>query len=128
MYRNIILSLAKWTVKTADFIKLLGLDDKKQDKNDVRLQLSEIAIQNLKQWRNEKQIPRYVVLPDGDNALFVDMENHLSLQTLLSVIKKRSLFQLEEFPFEKEKAVVKDGAGQSFTNEFIFGFYKSPKA
>ncbi|MCL2097441.1 MAG: lantibiotic dehydratase family protein [Bacteroidales bacterium] len=126
MYKNIVLSLAKWTVKTADFIKLLGLDDKKQDKN-MGLQLPENAIDNLKQWRNEKQIPRYVVLPDGDNELFVDMENSLSIQTLISVIKKRSSFQLQEFPFEKEKATVKNEAGQSFTNEFIFGFYKSQK-
>jgi hypothetical protein len=124
-YKNIVLSLAKWTVKTADFTKLLGMDNKKQDKKDASLQIPETAMQALKKWCADKQLPRYVVLPDGDNALFVDMENSLSIQTLLSVIKKRSSFQLEEFPFEKEKAMVKNGAGESFTNEFIFGFYKS---
>lgn len=127
MYKNIILSLAKWTIKTSDFIKILGLDDKKQDNKNMGLQLPKTAMSKLKKWRDEKQLPRHVVLPDGDNELFVDMESCLSIQALISVIKKRPSFQLEEFPFEKEKTIIKNGAGQSFTNEFIFGFYKSSK-
>jgi hypothetical protein len=130
-YKNVVLLLAKWTIKTDDFIKLLELDDGKSQKsiksheNHSSDNLSETALQNLKNWRKEKQLPRYVVLPDGDNELFVDMENSLSIQTLLSAIKKRKSFQLEEFPFEIENALVKDENGNAFTNEFVFGFYKS---
>jgi hypothetical protein len=110
LYKNVVLSLAKWTIKTEDFLKVLELND------------------DLKNWRKEKQLPRYVVLPDGDNDLFVDMESRLSIQTLISVIKKRKSFQLEEFPFDPENALVKDENGNAFTNEFVFGFYKSQKA
>lgn len=126
-YKNVILSLARWTIKTSDFIKLLGLDDKKQDDMNMSLQLSDMAMSGLKKWCKEKQLPHYVTLPDGDNALFVDMESILSILTLISVIKKRPSFQLEEFPFDKDKAIVKDKAGRAYTNEFIFGLYKSQK-
>jgi hypothetical protein len=123
LYKNVILSLAKWRIKTDIFTKLLESDDKKE----ANLQLSETVVQNLKKWREEKQLPHYVVLPDGDNELFVDMENSLSVQTLVSVVKKRKSFQLEEFPFDPDNALVKDDKGAAFTNEFIFGFYKSQK-
>lgn len=126
-YKNVILSLARWTVKTEEFKKLLGIDDKAQNKKEPGLQLPETASQELKKWRTDKQIPRYVVLPDGDNELFVDMENSLSVLTLYSVIKKRSTFQLEEFPFEAEKAIVKNEKGEGYTNEFVFGFHKPEK-
>ena len=99
-YKNIVLSLAKWTIKVSENM--------------------ETALQNL-------QLPRFVVLPDGDNELFVDMESRLSVQTLLSVVKKRKSFQLEEFPFDPDNALVKDENGDAFTNEFVFGFYKSQK-
>jgi hypothetical protein len=110
LYKNVVFSLAKWTIKTDAFKK--SLDD--------NFQLSPTAISNL-------QLPRYVVLPDGDNELFVDMESRLSVQTLLSVVKKRKSFYLEEFPFDPDNALVKDEHGNAFTNEFVFGFYKSQK-
>ena len=123
LYKNVVLSLAKWTIQVADFTKLLELEEKKE----ANFPPSETAMQNLKNWREEKQLPRYVVLPDGDNELFVDMESRLSVQTLISVIKKRKSFQLEEFPFDPENALVKDEHGNAYTNEFVFGFYKSQK-
>ena len=107
LYKNVVLSLARWTIKTEDFTKLAESD--------------------IENWRKEKQLPRYVVLPDGDNELFVDMESRLSIQTLISAIKKRKSFQLEEFPFDPDDALVKDEHGNAFTNEFVFGFYKSQK-
>ena len=152
LYKNVILSLAKWTIKTENFLKVLELEDKNSQKpkkshdviadNDPQSSennvsnkgmlnqvqhdgVSETAMQNLKKWREERQLPQYVVLPDGDNELFVDMESRLSVQTLISVTKKRKSFQLEEFPFDANNALVKDEAGNAFTNEFVFGFYKS---
>jgi len=97
------------------------------NKKEINWHLTDAAMQNLKKWREEVQLPRYVVLPDGDNELFVDMESRLSVQTLMSVVKKRKSFQLEEFPFDPENALVKDENGNTFTNEFVFGFHKSQK-
>jgi len=51
------------------------------------------------------------------------MENALSIRALLSVVKKRPLFYLEEFLFDPDTAIVHGPEGV-FTNEFIFAFYR----
>ncbi len=119
-YKNVIISLAKWTIKTEN-CPLIPKGGK--ETSEVKPQIN---LEDVHTWRKEKQIPRYVVLPDGDNELFVDMESILSLQTLYSTIKKRQAFQLEEFPFDKGNAIIKDIDRNVFTNELVFGFYKSP--
>jgi hypothetical protein len=68
-------------------------------------------------------MPEYVVLDDGDNELFVDMGNSLSIRTLLSLTKKRNNFKLEEFLYKADKAIVKGDEGV-FTNEILLSFYK----
>ncbi|MDR0364072.1 MAG: lantibiotic dehydratase family protein [Bacteroidales bacterium] len=118
LYKNVILSLAKWSIQMDDFKKTISVDKRGEiDKNMI--------LKNIEVWRNDKQIPRYVVLPDADNTLFVDLENSLSIQMLYSAIKNRTSFQLEEFPCDPENALVRDEQGNSFTNEFVFGFYKT---
>jgi len=110
-YKNIILSPARWTIKHED-VKLLL--DKTDDKE---------LLESVLMWRQTQLIPEYVVLDDGDNELFVNLGNILSIRTLFSAIKKRQSFFLEEFLFYPDSAVVR-GDGGVFTNEFIISFYK----
>lgn len=119
MYKNVILSLAQWKIKTDEFKKMTKIEEPEE------AGLRESALEDIHKWREEKQMPRFVVLPDGDNTLFVDMDNYLSIQVLYSVVKKRPQFSLEEFPFDPEHAIVKDVNGGVYTNEFIFSFYKT---
>jgi hypothetical protein len=105
-YKNVILSLARWIVKTEDLKKLV-------ENNDVK---------KINLWRKDKLMPRYLFLPDGDNAFFVDMENMLSINNLLDVVKKRIQFYLEEFPFDN--GLVSDNQNSNYTNEVILSFYK----
>jgi len=112
-YKNLILSLARWTIKDADLKVFLAIKD------DTEL------IEEIKSWRKELQIPRYAVMPDGDNEMFVDFENIVSIKTLFSVVKNRPSFFLNEFPFDVNSAIVKDINGNTFCNEFILAFYKS---
>lgn len=130
MYKDIILSLAKWKIKTEEIERLLGIERKGKNgaKSDTVIHSvakKEDILKNVLAWRKDKQIPRFVMFPEGDNTLFIDMENHLSLLVLYSAIKKRSIFSLEEFPFEPHDAIVKDTNGGVYTNEFIFGFQKN---
>lgn len=122
MYKNMIISLAKWRIETAVFLKLLEADP--NGKPEWEGEKKDTIMSNLAKWREENQIPKYVMLPDGDNTLFVDMENSLSVQVLFSVIKKRPAFKLEEFPFDPDSAIVKDVDQGSYTNEFVFGFHQ----
>ncbi len=107
-YKNVILVLARWHVK---------LDEIKPIVENKDLQL-------LEQWRTKTGIPRFVVLPDGDNELFVDTQSLTSVSMLYSVVKKRQQFTLQEFLFDTENAILKTEAG-AFTNEFIFTFHKT---
>jgi hypothetical protein len=44
---------------------------------------------------------------------------------LFSAIKKREGFELKEFLFDMENALVQGANGLPFTNEFIITFYKN---
>ena len=111
VYKNCILSQARWTVREKEVKPFVGI------KYDSEL------LQKVKEWQGERNIPDTVLLADGDNELYVDLNNPLSIRAWLSVVKKRSSFQLEEFLFNPETAVVRGEEGV-FTNEFIFAFFR----
>ena len=111
VYKNCILSQARWIVREKEIKTFLGIKDD-----------SELVLK-VKAWREVRGIPAKVVLADGDNELFVDLNHSLSLRAWLSVVKKRPSSHLEEFLFNPDTAVVRGPEGV-FTNEFIFAFYR----
>lgn len=111
-YKNIIIAPSMWIIKTTEVKKII---DSKTDED---------ILTNTKQWRTEKKIPRYVELADGDNELFVDLDNPLMIKMLTSVIKKRPSFQLQEFLHSNEKADVCDEKGRYYTNQIVLSFVK----
>jgi len=115
VYKNTILALATWKVKTADFKRLI----EKQNNTEIK--------EKVQQWRKERDIPQLALLTEGDNELLVDFENVLNVKMLFSAIKKRESFELKEFLFDVENAVVNDDYGNSFTNEFIITYHKKIK-
>ncbi|MCL2727034.1 MAG: lantibiotic dehydratase family protein [Bacteroidales bacterium] len=110
-YKNVILSLAKWRIKPEAIKQIAENKD----------------IEALKHWKEQIKIPRFVVLPDGDNELFVDTDSFTSLSVLYSVVKKRPQFTLQEFPFDMDNAILNNETG-AFTNEFLFTFHKNKPA
>ena len=115
VYKNCILSQARWTVREKETKLFSGI----KDDNELLLK--------IKEWRVGRNIPDRVVLADGDNELYIDINNPLSIRAWLSVVKKRQIFSLEEFLFNPETAVV-HGLEGVFTNEFIFAFYRESAA
>ena len=107
-YKNVILSLARWLIKSEEFKSLI----------------LENTLDQITSWRLEKLMPRYLFIPDGDNEFFVDMENMLSIKSLLDVVKLRKQFYLHEFSFDTMNTLITDSSGNKYTNELIFGFYK----
>jgi len=112
VYKNTILSLSTWKVKTEDFKKLI----EKQDNTKI--------LENIQEWKKERNIPQLALLTEGDNELLVDFENVLSIKMLFAAIKKRPNFELKEFLFDMQNSVIKDDNGNPFTNEFIITFHK----
>ncbi|MCP4157986.1 MAG: hypothetical protein GY757_60320 [bacterium] len=115
-YENLILTPATWNIKKdeiEDFLKI---------KDDIQL------VEDVAKWRKEKKIPDHVALADSDNKLFLNLANALCIRTLFSVTKNRGGFQLVEFPFHPEDAIVKSENGNDiFTNEFVLSFYNNNK-
>ena len=111
IYKNCILSQARWIVREKEIKTFI------ETKNDNEL------LAKIKEWQAKREIPDTVVLADGDNELYVDLNNPLSIRAWLSVVKKRPTFKLEEFLFKPATAVV-HGSDGVFSNEFIFAFYR----
>jgi lantibiotic biosynthesis protein len=50
----------------------------------------------VQRWRSERRLPRWVVLTDHDNALPVDLDNALAVDSLIHVLKDRESATLTE--------------------------------
>ena len=111
-YRNTILFPATWVINCEEIKYLFGI---KEDN---------LLIETVSKWRNTHSIPCKVLMPDGDNELFVNWENPLSIRSLFSIIKKRQTVKFTEFLFEPDSAVIKDKKGV-YTNEFVVTFHQN---
>lgn len=114
VYRNIIFSPALWNVRTDDLKPMYKM------KNDDELHAK------FTEWREKQRIPRHVLEVEGDNKLYLDLNNTLCIRTLFSMIKKRGGFQVEEFLPCPENGIAKGPEGV-FTNEFVFSFFNAKK-
>lgn len=78
----------------------------------------------LHDWRTRRNIPRFVVLADGDNQLPLDLENVLNIDVFIDLARKRqSAILLEMLPLADELPV--HGPEGRFTHEFIIPLTKT---
>ncbi|BAR50459.1 hypothetical protein TFKS16_0107 [Tannerella forsythia KS16] len=113
-YKRIILSPASWKFKTADIKSFFEQDDS-------------FLMAKIAKWKKTYNLPDYVVLPDGDNELFVNMNHINNIYALWAIVKQRTSFRLNEWLFDMKKAVVLDKQGKPYTNECIVAFSKNEK-
>ncbi|MCK8481924.1 lantibiotic dehydratase [Psychroserpens algicola] len=107
-YKNIILSKARWLIKIEDISRLT---------NDI----AGIKHQDVNQWQQNMNLPKYVELVEGDNTLLIDLENLRAVEMLLQTIKKKKTFVLQEFLFTGN-GIVKQNE-EPLCNEFVISFY-----
>ena len=109
MYNNTIISPAKWKIKANEviFLKTAG---KKE------------LMSFVKQWQQEKNIPGKILLTEGDNKLYINLNNYHHVKMFARSIRNKKEFYLEEFLFEQGSAV--NDKNKFYTNEIIIGFYK----
>lgn len=115
VYGHIILSPAQWNIKKEEVEPMFSIKD------DVQL------VEAFRELRKRLKMPAHVLEVESDNKLYLNLENALCIHTLFSVVKNRGGFQLQEFLFNPENAVVKSADGV-FTNEFVFSFHKVKEA
>ena len=106
-YNDVILMPATWNLSKQDYDNLL---------KNIN---SDSFSKEVKDWKLKWKLPRYIMLKEGDNELFIDLESELSVKTFLDSVKKRNEIELVEFLFNAESALVHDEKGYPYTNEII---------
>jgi thiopeptide-type bacteriocin biosynthesis protein len=77
----------------------------------------------VQQVRVAQRLPRYVALADGDNELVVDLDNVLSLEAFVHLVKGRPTVRLEELFPPPEELCVRDPEGR-FVHELVIPFVR----
>ncbi|HEX5716871.1 MAG TPA: lantibiotic dehydratase [Thermoanaerobaculia bacterium] len=81
----------------------------------------------VQRWRAERRLPRRVLLGDGDNELFVDFDNLLSVEAWLDVLEGRTdalLFEL----FPQPEELCARGPEGRFVHELVVPFVRARSA
>lgn len=112
-YRNLILALATWQISKEETVPL---NQAQEADNSLRMAISE--------FRHKRSIPLEVCLTDGDNELYINFDNLLSVRSLLAQVKKRNFFTLKEFVISPSSTPVQSADG-NYANEAVFLFYRN---
>jgi hypothetical protein len=101
---NIILDRAKWIINSAKLLNSWSLG--------VR--------ESLHQQRFGDLIPNKFFIAEGDNELFIDIENKESIEILNDYASKTDYFNIVEDYLQYGNSVVKDAQGNNFDHEFLY--------
>lgn len=105
-YKHIILSLAQWTVS----VDMLPEAHRK-----------DATVQQLRELLRNKRIPRLIQIADGDQVLLVDSDSAVSLDMLLSILRRRSKVRLIEFIEPTAQSWMMEGP-DAYSHEVIIPF------
>ncbi|WP_375563074.1 lantibiotic dehydratase family protein [Bernardetia sp. OM2101] len=111
IYKKILLSTAKWRIKTEEI------------KDIYEIENPDTILQKIRELQTRLDLPSLVYFIEGDNKLLINLENLSTVKMLLTLLKKKNSFILEEFIFS-EDTLCKDVDNKRFVNEFIFSIYK----
>ncbi|HEY4307481.1 MAG TPA: lantibiotic dehydratase [Gemmatimonadaceae bacterium] len=108
---RVVLSLARWQVPREE-LELLG-------------KASGAALMRaVRTWRANRKLPRFVNVADGDNMLLVDLDNVLSVESFIQLVRQRGHALLEEvFPGDDE--LIARGPEGRFAHELLVPFVRS---
>lgn len=104
-YKRLILSRARWFFRTEEFDFLLAKDINLPDA--------------FNQLRNKYKMPRYLLLCENDNELFIDIENTNCLEIICEHLKQSGFVVLTENLQLEQAAIVSDVNNNKFNNELI---------
>lgn len=112
-YRSVVLARARWRLDRSHLTSIVAAQGGRRPA--------------LQEWRRERQVPRHVLLVDGDNELPVDFENPLSVDTFCHLISRRpECVVAEMFPRPSQLCTV--GPEGRFVHELIVPFTRGRSA
>ncbi|AWK05748.1 hypothetical protein HYN56_16490 [Flavobacterium crocinum] len=110
-YEEIILHEASWLIKKEHIEETFDMEN-----ND------EAVFNYVKKLRTKFNLPKFVLLNEGNSKILVNLENINSIKILLNIVKSKESFQISEFLYKKDSIVRRNK--EKFTNEIIIGLYK----
>jgi thiopeptide-type bacteriocin biosynthesis protein len=108
---RLVLSRATWRVRR-DELEPLGLA-----RGPTRFRL-------VNEWRLSRRLPRWILLADADNELPIDLENVLSVDTFVELVKGRDQVTLVELFPGPEQLWVRGPEGR-FVQEMVVPFVRN---
>ena len=81
----------------------------------------------IQRWRARERLPRWVCLRDSDNQLPVDLDNVLSVEALVQLIKGRPWAVLEEL-FPGPEGLCVEGSEGRYVHEVVVPFVRQAPA
>jgi lantibiotic biosynthesis protein len=114
VHGRLVFSLARWLVDQKELKPLAESS-------------AEARFQAVQDWRVARKLPRYVVLADHDNTLPVDLENVLSIDSFLHIVKSRSAIELREM-WPAPDQLCATGVEGAFVHELIVPFVRRAEA
>ena len=109
-YGKIVLSKCTWVLQKKDYPELMAKDKK----NGAAIQHAPL----FRKIREQLQLPRHLVIAEGDNELLIDMESEACLHILASTLIKKERVALQEFLHTDGQCWVEGTEGR-YTNEVI---------
>lgn len=111
-YEDVILQNATWNLKMTDINGMTAASDK-LDNNEI--------LREASKFRKKYKIPQYIIHPEGDNELVINLNNITSIKTFIDIVKKKEYFSISECLYDQSSPVKKDE--KFYVNEIILGFY-----
>ena len=111
VYGRTVLHRARWAIRAEEIPDLLAAKG-----DDVFGRMQEV--------RAARGLPRYVTLADEDNQLLVDLDNVLSVDMLVELVRRRPHFRLAEMWPDPEDMVVSSDRGP-YVNEVLIPFVRT---
>lgn len=110
-YKNNILSLATWNIRTKELAALLKTKGKERYNGFTKL-------------RKQLGIPKFAVYMAGDRELLLNLELPACIDILFSYCKGVEIVELNEFLFQPENSLVRDEDGKIYANEVMIPLVK----
>lgn len=109
---RVVLARARWQVTEDEFRPLVTA---------ASADTSDNLMSVVTAWRTRRNLPRWVLLQDGDNELPVDLENALSVASFVDLLRQRPAITLVEmFPSPDELCAT--GPEGRFVHELVVPF------
>jgi thiopeptide-type bacteriocin biosynthesis protein len=111
-YGRLVLARARWRVTAAEIRPIA------EAAGAERYRLT-------KHLRETRRMPRYLSLAEGDNELFIDFENVLTLDSVIELVRSRPEVMLTEF-FPSPDELCAEGPEGRFFHELVVPFTRRP--